>query len=391
LSEVGPRLEKWTAIIKQSEAMLSHVLKEDSAFLLFHDDADGCCATATLLNLVSKQTTHGFLNFASPEKHSVELTPRLLKKLQEEKPKFIVSVDLAFTNSIEKIKNLLSFLGARMLIYDHHIQSKSLRWPERCVHINPLNFNLRNIPASCYSYVLYKHYTKEDDACWVGAVGAVADYRAKECGDLLEEVRHRYPSLYPFKTIDQPTALRSPLMIMAHLVNAGYQHSDYSGARVAVEALNEALQLDDPTALLEGKTKKARLLHRFRREVDEELRKYLEQFDSEAEFHLDARVVFYSLKPKFNVTSQIATQLQHSNPNTIIAVMSPETQKTLKVSLRRESKIKTNLAALAEATVAGLVQASGGGHQDAAGCILRNEDVNLWKENMLQHLRRALS
>jgi single-stranded DNA-specific DHH superfamily exonuclease len=389
--EVELPLEKWTAIIKQSEAVLSHIFKEDDALLFFHDDADGCCAAATLINLVSKQTPHRFLDFASPEKHSVELTSRLLEILEKEKPKFIISLDLALTSSVEKIKKVLNFLSAQMLVYDHHIQSKSLRWPERCAHINPLNFNLGNIPASCYSYVLYKHYTKEDDACWIGAVGTVADYRAKECQELLEEVRHRYPSLYPFKTVDQPTALRSPLMTMAHLVNAGYQHSDYSGARVAVEALNEALQLTDPTVLLEGKTKKAALLHRFRREIDKELRKYLEQFDSESESHLDTRVAFYSIKPKFNITSQIATQLQHDHPNTIIAVISPETRKTLKVSLRRGSKVKTDLATLAEATVTGLVKASGGGHQDAAGCILRNKDVNLWKKNMLEHLRRTLS
>jgi len=370
--------------------MLSHVLKEDSAFLLFHDDADGCCAAATLLNLVSKQTTHGFLNFASPEKHSVELTPRLLKKLQEEKPKFIVSVDLAFTNSTEKIKNLLSFLGAHMLIYDHHIQSKFLRWPERCVHINPLSFNLGNIPAAYYSYVLYKNYLKEDNACWVAAVGAVADYRAKECRDVLQEVRNRHPSLYPFETINQATALRSPLMTMAHLVNAGYQHSDYSGAKIAVEALNEALQMDDPTMLLEGKTEKATLLHRYRKEVDKELSKYLEQFDSKAEFHSDSQLAVYSIKPKFNITSQIATQLQHNNPNTTIAVISPETQKTMKISLRRGSKVKTDLAALAESTTTGLVQASGGGHRDAAGCILRNEDIDLWKKNTLQYLRKSV-
>jgi len=148
--------------------------------------------------------------------------------------------------------------------------------------------------------------------------------------------------------------------------------------------------LADPTVLLEGKTEKATRLHKFRREIDKELRKYLEQFDSEAEFHLDTHVVFYSIKSKFNITSQIATQLQHSHPNKIIAIISPETQETVKVSLRRGSKIKTDLATLAEATVTGLVQASGGGHQDAAGCILRNEDINLWKKNMLEYLRKTI-
>ena len=382
-------MQQWTTIIQQSNKILSRIFKEDSAFLLFHDDADGCCSAAILINLIAKQSKHDFLNFASPEKHSVELTQKLVKKLQEVRPKFIVSLDLALTSSIEKIRTLLGSLNAQMLAYDHHIQSKSLRWPENCIHVNPLNFNLRNIPASYYSYVLYKHYANESNACWVAAIGVVQDYRVKECNDLLEEVRDIYPFLYPFEAIDQPTALRSPLITLVHLVNAGYQHSDYKGAKAAVEVLKEALEMDDPTILLEGKTEKAKLLHRFRREVDEELEEYLERFDSEAEFHPDSQLAFYTINPKFNITSQIATQLQHYHPNTIIVVISPETRKTLKVSLRRGDKEKTDLAALAESTTVKLLQASGGGHQDAAGCILRNEDVKLWKKNMLQYLHKT--
>jgi single-stranded DNA-specific DHH superfamily exonuclease len=384
-------LDNWKTIIEKSQAFLSQVLRDDSAFLLFHDDADGCCATAVLLHMVSSKAARGFLGFASPEKHSVELTPRLARKLREETPKLIVSLDLALTGSADKIAKLLESLDAHMLIYDHHIQSKFIKWPERCTHLNPLNFSLGNKPASCYSHVLYKHFTGNSDTCWAAAVGVVADYRTEECRDLLEEVRHRHPNLYPFKTIDQPTALKSPLMTMAHLVNAGYQHSDHTGAKTAVEALNEALQIGDPTVLLEGRTKRARVLREYKKEVDEELTRFMDQFDSAAEFHLDSRLAFYFIKPKHNITSQIATQLQHSHQNTVIAIISPETPKTLKVSLRRGSSVKANLATLAESSITGLKQASGGGHPDAAGCVLHKEDIGIWKENVLKHLHQSLA
>jgi single-stranded DNA-specific DHH superfamily exonuclease len=374
-------------MIAKSETILSRAFSEDSAFFLFHDDADGCCAAAILLHLFNQKTTHGPLGFASPEKHSVELTPRLARRLRKESPHFIISLDLALTNSVEKINKLLNLLAARMLIYDHHIQSKSIEWPTRCVHVNPLNFNLGNIPASHYSYILHKHYTEKNCASWVAAIGVVADYRAEECRDLLEEVRHLYPSLYPFQTINQPTALKSPLMNMAHLVNAGYQHSDHQGAKIAVEALNEALQTGDPATLLEGKTKKALALHKYRKEVDEELRKSLDRFDSVAEFQLGSRLAFYLIKPRYNITSEIATQLQHSHPDTIIAVVSPETSKTMKISLRRGNRVQTNLSILAESSIAGLTQSSGGGHPDAAGCVIQNGDIDVWKKKVLRCLR----
>jgi oligoribonuclease NrnB/cAMP/cGMP phosphodiesterase (DHH superfamily) len=207
----------------------------------------------------------------------------------------------------------------------------------------------------------------------------------------LEEVRRSYPHLYPFKTIDQPTALKSPLMTMAHLVNAGYQHADHRGAKTAVEALNEALQIGDPAVLLEGRTKRARVLREYKKEVDEELKKFLDQFDSAAELHLDSRLAFYFIEPRYNITSQIATQLQHSHQDTVIAIISPETPKSLKVSLRKGSRVKANLATLAESSITGLKQASGGGHPDAAGCVLHKEDIGVWKESILKHLHQSLA
>ncbi|MCW3981168.1 MAG: DHH family phosphoesterase, partial [Candidatus Bathyarchaeota archaeon] len=100
---------------------------------------------------------------------------------------------------------------------------------------------------------------------------------------------------------------------------------------------------------------------------------------SKVDLHLDSKLAIYSIKPKFNISSQIATQLQHDNPNKIIIIISPETEKTLKVSLRKGVNVETDLALLAEKTTINLKGATGGGHRDAAGCTLRNQDAKHWK------------
>jgi oligoribonuclease NrnB/cAMP/cGMP phosphodiesterase (DHH superfamily) len=385
-------VDKWTAIIQQSDATLRAICQEDHGFLLFHDDADGCCAAAILLNLFTLHaapTIKKAVSYASPETHSVEITPRLEQKLREEKPTHIVSVDLALSETHQRLGTLLTSLGARMLAYDHHIQSTSLIWPERCTHINPLNHNLGNIPASYYSHILHQHYTQKASSLWVAATGVVADYRTSECHDLIRKVKRQYPYLYPFATVDQPTALRSPLLTMGHLVNAGYQHSDHHGAKIAVEALQEALDLKDPRILLDGKTEKTRLLHKYRLEVDQDLKTHLDRFSAKADFPLDSKLAIYAIYPKFNISSQIATELQHSNPSTIIAVISPETETTLKVSLRKGVNVDTDLSLLAELTTSNLEGATGGGHRDAAGCIIRKQDVTRWKDALLNVLTQS--
>jgi single-stranded DNA-specific DHH superfamily exonuclease len=381
-------VKKWTAIIHQSEPLLTKIFNQDSAYLLFHDDADGCCAAAILINLMHQHASHDFIGVTSPEKHSVDLTPKLVDRLRTAKPKFIIAMDLAFTQSVATIKKLLSQLNAHMLIYDHHIQSQALDWPTRCIHINPFTFNLGNIPASHYSYILHKHHTHSTTTSWIAAVGVVADYRTNECTDLLTEVRQHYPTLYPFKTIDQTTAIHSPLMQLAHLINAGYQHSDQLGAKLAIAALDEAVT--NPHMLLEGTSEKANRLHQFRHEVDAELERYLQQFNSQAEFLLNTQLAFFTINPKFNIASQIATQLQHTHPHTIIAIISPETQGKLKISLRRGTNQKVNLATLAATTTANLDHASGGGHQEAAGCVIQKQDLDTWKKNTITHLEKLL-
>ena len=381
----------WAPVIEQSHATLSRALKGDS-YLLFHDDADGCSAAAILLSLASATNNeNSFLDFASPETHSVELTDRILGLLTKAEPKTVVSLDLAFSTSVQRISQLLKQLNAHMLAYDHHVQSKNQRWPLNCTHINPLTYSLGNMPACVYSNVLYRHYVKLDDADWVAAVGVVADHRTRECAPLIKKVRKRYPHLYPFKEATHTLATRSPLMTMANLVNAGYQHSDWPGARIAVEALKETLQSADPSALLEGRTEKTRLLHRFREEVSHELKHHLSSFDAEVKEYPDYHLAIYYMEPKLNITSQIANQLQDRKPGMIIAVVSPETKDTLKVSLRKERNLGLDLSNLAETTTATLEGGSGGGHPDAAGCVFLRKDFEVWKGRTLSYLKQMFS
>jgi single-stranded DNA-specific DHH superfamily exonuclease len=382
----GNTLEKWARMITQADPIISAILQRDQGFLLHHDDADGCCAAAILLHLIATLASPknaASLAYASPENHSVDITPRLEKLLTETHPTSILSVDLALTKSVTKLAELLDALHARMLIYDHHTHSTPRQWPAASTYLNPLNHNLGNVPASYFAYILHKHYTTTEDSCWVAAIGTVADYRVHECPDLIQQVANRYPNLYPYERINQQTALRSPLMTMGHLINAGYQHADHHGARIAVEALIEALNLHDPTILLRGATRRTQTLQRFRQDVAQELQEHLDGFESTAEFHQDARLAFYFLTPKFNITSELSTQLQHKYPDTILAIIAPETKKTLKVSLRRGINVETNLAVLAEATSSSLDGASGGGHQDAAGCTLPTDSLNDWKKTIL--------
>ena len=278
-----------------------------------------------------------------------------------------------------------------MLAYDHHVQSQHQRWPRTCTHINPLTYGLGNMPACIYANVLYRHCIQQGDADWVAAVGVVADHRTRECAEFIKKVGERYPHLYPFKEATHAHAARSPLMTMANLVNAGYQHSDWQGARIAVEALTETMHASDPALLLEGRTEKASRLHRFRDEVSRELERYLRSFDGEAEEHLDQHLVIYHMEPKFNITSQIANQLQNRKPNMIIAIVAPETQDTLKVSLRKERGLNLSLSDLAEKTTATLEGGSGGGHPDAAGCVFRRKDFNAWKQRALSYLTQMFS
>ena len=114
----------------------------------------------------------------------------------------------------------------------------------------------------------------------------------------------------------------------------------------------------------------------------------MDKFNHEAERHKALKVWFYSIQPQFDITSQIASELVDNYPDTIIAVISPETNRMLKASLRKGERRAANLSLLAEVAVQNLKAAYGGGHHDAAGSIFRKEDFNVWKANVLEHIRK---
>lgn len=384
-------MTSWAKIIESSDIILSSIFREDSAFLMFHDDADGCCSAAIFQKLISDCSKRSLIGFGAPERHSVELTDGLTRKIKEKNPRFIISLDLPLRDSVTDLRKLLDYLKAEMLIYDHHVISKPFEWPPQCIYVDPRNFGLGDIPASYYSFRLYEHYSGKQDLCWIAAVGVVADYRTDTCRDLIEEVKRHYPKLYPYKEINQSTALLSPLVTIGDTLNAGYQHSpDSSGAIIAVKALNEAINEGDPSTVLEGRTKHSAILCRFKERIDREMDEYLYQIESRAEFLINSMLMFYHIKPKYEIVSRLSSKLQHLYSKTIIIVLAPLNSNLLKVSLRRGKEVRIDLAELAHETTKNLESASGGGHPDAAGCVIDAKDADPWKQNVIDYVRDAL-
>lgn len=385
-------MRDWTKITGLSDIMFSSIFRGNPAFLIFHDDADGCSSASIIHHLISERSSGPLLGLSAPEKHSVDLTATLIQEMLNRKPRVILSLDLPLRNSIEALGNLLDQLDAKMLVYDHHIPTKYVSWPTRCIQINPRDLGFGNIPASYYSFLIYKHYKGKHDLCWVAATGVVADYCTNYCRDLIEEVKLHYPYLYPYKEINQTSAILSPLMKIGDLLNAGYQHSsDSSGATIAVKALEEAIEINDPNALLKGTTEYASTLHRYRKEVDHELKMYLRKFNSEAEFYLNSRLALYSIGPKYEIVSGLASRLQHLHFKKVIAVTAPMNSNLMKISLRKGKEVGIDLADLTNRTTAKLKSASGGGHSDAAGCVIRLDDIDLWKKEVLDYLRKSMT
>lgn len=381
----------WTKLTELSDIIFSSVFRGTPAFLIFHDDADGCSSASIIRRLISERSSCPLLGFSAPEKHSVDLTATLIQKILDKKPRIIISLDLPLRDSIEDFGQLLDRLDAKMLVYDHHIPTKHINWPTRCIQINPRDLGFGNIPAAYYSFLIYKHYKGKHDLCWVAAVGVVADYCTNYCRDLIREVKLHYPYLYPYTEINQTSAILSPLMKIGDLLNAGYQHSsDSSGATIAVKALEEAIKVNDPNVLLRGTTEYASTLHRYRKEVDHELNMYLRKFNSEAEFHLNSGLALYSIEPKYEIVSVLASRLQHLHSKKVIAVTAPMDSNLMKISLRKGKEVRIDLADLANRTTSKLESASGGGHPDAAGCVIRLDDIDLWKKEVVDYLRKSL-
>jgi single-stranded DNA-specific DHH superfamily exonuclease len=322
----------------------------------FHDDPDGLCSFLLMYRQIHEG--HGIIVKTHPN-----INEKFLKKVEEYGPDKIFVLDIAMIEQdfIDTVKTPIVWI-------DHHGPYKR----ENVKYFNPrVNEQTSSPPAS---YLCYKATMEEKDL-WIAMVGCIGDMYMPEFAD---EFRKQYPGLLPEGMTDARHAqFNSELGKLAKILSFVLK----GNSKDAMTYVKTLTRVKSPLEILNQETAQGKFIYKRYEEVNKEYEQLLQEALSKAG---DENVLLFLYPPsRMSFTGDLANELVYRFPDKVI-IIGREKSGDVKLSLRSD---KYHLPELIEKSLIGL-QGTGGGHEHAAGAVVKAEYFEKFMENLRDGLKQ---
>jgi single-stranded DNA-specific DHH superfamily exonuclease len=348
------------------------IKKEDKVALLHHTDPDGICSGVIIAKTIEKlrgRTADLRLNQRGDQ---LFILPETVEQLKSQGIKKIIIVDMGVDQRPEQVKAVEKF--CKVLIIDHHKIYNNLS-SKKTIFIKPQTLFEDPNPASycasklCFDLCSEIADIKELD--WIASIGVIGDCAFTRWKDFLGEVFRKY-SLEKkeeiFRTIPGKTA---------SLIS---EVESFSSAKIG-EIFDTVYHAEKYEDILNSK------LVKFQEQVKSEIDYWLGHVNDFADIREEFDLIFYLIKPKFNIKANISTILSLKNPNKTIIVVQDMGEEMIGISgRRRDEKIAIN--DLLEKATENMEDASAGGHIPAAGGKVRRQDLSKFKDKLMELVKQ---
>lgn len=338
--------------IQPAIEFIKSIKTNETVLIVYGHDSDTVCSAAILFKLlkrlgISPKTLNLELNFT--------ITKVDLERIEKIKPKRILIPDIAQID--QKIINSLRKFS-QVLIIDHHVPVKY----SGVTYCNPRNFkNTAYIPVTYLSYQIYKNILSKTDVDWIAGIGTLGDHAVKNCLDLFFELKGRRKELVgDVEFVDEKLFDGTEIGKLTKVIDSGRVVKGREGAKLAFEILVESRGYND---ILNWRTKKAKILHKYFEFVSYEFNRLLEDF-----FKSNRRIgklIVFEIKSRVKIKSSFAGYLPQFFDDEIILVYQKD-GKFFDISLRRGKNVKTDLGILVGKVAKAIPNSTGGGHPAAA-------------------------
>ncbi|MFW6449598.1 MAG: DHHA1 domain-containing protein [Nanoarchaeota archaeon] len=317
----------------------------------FHDDPDGLCSF--LLFYKYKREGSGVIVKSTPK-----IDQKYLRKVEEYNPDKIFVLDIADVS-----QEFIDAVNVPIIWFDHH-------GPYERRNIKYFNPHLRkkgyNPPVSYMAYFV----VGENE--WISLVGMVADWFLPPEEDR-RKLSSRFPELLP-SSVNTPdealfnTRLGKLCKIFSFILKGTY--------RKAMKYVKIMTRIKGPEELLNCETQQAKYVYKKFEKINAMYESLLKEARKKAGRGLFLKF-FYS-EDTTSFTGDLANELLYLYPDKIILI-GREKSGEMKCSLRA---VKYNLPPIVENSIIGLEGAYGGGHENAAGVVVKKEDFDMFLERM---------
>jgi single-stranded DNA-specific DHH superfamily exonuclease len=330
------KIEEW---IKESENIV----------VVFHIDTDGICSGVLMYHLIKKLGK----DIAGAVPCVPTLPDAAVRRIISHEPDLVIFVDLAVDQRDDKVREIAD--NRRVVLIDHHPIHNDMN-SSNIIHMNPMFESEKYYPASKYIYDIFK--LKEFD--WIAAAGLLGDSGDSDWQDFVECIKKRYSI--------EGDLRKSEIGELDELVSSGRVVENMDGALAVFETLKKSKDVKDFLA-------RSKQLKEWNKEVKKELKRAISRFEKNKEVVDD--IVFYNIRSRLRIASVLATILSMNYPDKTLLIYKTRGE-VVKVHLRRNDG-KVDMGSTVKSAAKGLRNASGGGHRNAAGAQVMEEDFEEFK------------
>ena len=328
-------------------------LQESKNPLFFYDDdPDGLCSFILLYKM--HREGHGVMVKSAPK-----VDMKFMHRVEENNPDIIFVLDMPMLEQ--------EFVdGAKRTIYwlDHH-QVQEIR------NVKYFNPHLRD--SECYipaTRMAYQISDNEEDL-WIAMVGCLGDWYMP---DFMDKFIEKYPDLMDGEKNLFNAVYKQPIGKLVRMFSFLLK-GQTSEVNKSVKILT---RVKSPYEILNQETSQARFLYKRFEKIDKDYNKILELAKKDA--GRGKLFLFNYQDDKLSFTSELANELTSLYPDKVILI-SRKKSGEMKCSLRCQKPIAD---ALAKALVG--ISGYGGGHPNACGAVIKEED---W-EKFLEQFRKEI-
>jgi single-stranded DNA-specific DHH superfamily exonuclease len=342
---------------KQINKIKEHLERAQNPLFLFDNDPDGLCSFLLLQRFCKKGK--GF-----PIKSFPELDESYFRKVLELNADYIFILDKPlvskdfFKEALEK--------NIPVVWIDHHKPDKKDFFVPREVDYYNSYFRLKDkgVPVTQICWEI----TKQKSDAWIALIGIISDcYFLKEPFEITFE---KYPELLlqtkePFRILYE-----TEIGKLSRIFNAGLRYTITN----SINMMKFLMNAKSPYDILEKDSKNKFIWERYDF-LDSKFKNILEKFYEKKEEYGD--LIYFEYAGEMSISSEIANYLSFKYPKKKIVVIYRSSSK-LNISARGK-----NIRKLILKVVKDLPYSTAGGHKDAVGGQVPEDQLSVFKEKLL--------
>ena len=337
---------------KQIEEIRGHLNSSQNPLFLFDNDQDGLCSFLLLQKYLGRGK--GF-----PVKNSPALTQDYFRKVEEFNADYIFVLDKPeisdeFVDEVKKRNIPLVWI-------DHHEIDKS-KISDYVKYYNPLfGKDKTNEPVT---YLCYQIASQKSDL-WLAVVGCIADHCVP---DFYKEFVKDFPELTKNSEDAFDILYGSEIGKIARILGFGLKDRVSNVIRM----IKFLISAKGPYDFL-NENNKNKMIHKQFAEIDE---KYQRLLLKAKRSRIGENLVFFKYSGATSMSADISNGLKYAFPNKIIIVLY---KKDVKANISARGK---NVKDIVLKAIEGLEDSTGGGHDNAVGAQIRNEDIEEFEKRI---------